>query len=101
MGSDLDLLEHGETGAGLKPSAERGAFGDISTTTGTEEPGFGSTTNQTETAEKSEPFIDHLYSVGVRPPICYSFLISLLFFCIGFVILFYCIEFIILIGEVY
>ena len=73
MGSVPGPLKPGETGAGLKPSAESRAFGDILTTTGTEEPRFGSTINQTQTAEKSEPFIDHLYSVGVPPPICYSF----------------------------
>jgi hypothetical protein len=79
MGSSLDPSGPGETGAGLKLNAESGAFGDISTTAGGEEPGFGSTTNQTETVEKSDPFIDRLYSVGDPAPITYSFLIPLLF----------------------
>ena len=86
MASDQDLLELGEIGAGLNPSVENGAFGDISTTTGTEEPGFGSTTNQTETVEKSETFIDHLYSVGVEAPICYSFLIYFSLFIVNYLL---------------
>ena len=58
MASSLEKSKLGETGAGLCPSAEHGASGDTSTTTGTEEPGFGSTTNQTETAATFEGFID-------------------------------------------
>lgn len=44
----------GANGTGPSPSAENGAFGDISTTTGTEESGSGSTTSPTETADKFE-----------------------------------------------